>query len=476
MIVGGYDGSGTRGVVTLLQDLDVNMIVEDKGTNDIHAFQIYRGEGWPGLVKRVFNVTHSLNYKINDLPLELQAQSYADLSSMLSNLEVASDVLRKMKEKSNNNKKDKDSTKSTTSISYGFKAPATMLLLPFFQKHLPRGFKYLHIVRDGRDVAFSDNHSPVDKFYNVYMGEKKAQQIESSLEEQDFGYFTRIQIKSIQLWNEWNTQLYEYLLKQMEGNSQTSFDYLILRSEDILNNKYDALLKLANFVGSTKTQHDICCLSKQNVKDIGGVDEGDTGNNNNNPAVEDGDNGRHIFGAADFEEIRGRFHDFAGSNNAGNDRQPPKVWSDIGNWEDIRQKMVQQEQNKNDNQNIIEQPQTRRRLLEEQQHQQQHVVVDSKVRPGSNLHNAEKMGFDQMSRFYNSRHKITEDFHEKPKNVKDRYGKWKHRLEDNTELSVKLHEEGKEALAIFGYEPVKPFMDVQLDAQPCDETVICVDT
>jgi hypothetical protein len=131
--------------------------------------------------------------------------------------------------------------------------------------------------------------------------------------------------------------------------------------------------------------------------------------------------------------------------------------------------MVQQQQNKNDSDQ-----RPRRRLLEEQQQQQHHFVVDSKVRPGSNLNNVKKVGFDQLSRFYNSRHKITEDFHERPRNVKDRYGKWKQRLEGNPELSARLHEEGKEALAIFGYEPVKTFMDVQRDAQPCDETVICV--
>ena len=51
-------------------------------------------------------------------------------------------------------------------VAYGYKAPVSMLLLPFLaQAYQREGFKFLHVVRDGRDIAFSGNQSPVGKFY-----------------------------------------------------------------------------------------------------------------------------------------------------------------------------------------------------------------------------------------------------------------------------------------------------------------------
>jgi hypothetical protein len=51
-------------------------------------------------------------------------------------------------------------------VSYGYKAPVSMLLVPFLREIYSRdGFKFLQVVRDGRDIAFSGNQSPVTKFY-----------------------------------------------------------------------------------------------------------------------------------------------------------------------------------------------------------------------------------------------------------------------------------------------------------------------
>jgi len=49
-------------------------------------------------------------------------------------------------------------------IDYGIKAPVSMLLVPMFREIWGR-MKFIHVVRDGRDIAFSGNQSPVKKFY-----------------------------------------------------------------------------------------------------------------------------------------------------------------------------------------------------------------------------------------------------------------------------------------------------------------------
>ena len=46
-MVGGTDGSGTRSIVALLQSLGVRMVIDDTGTNDVHAAVM---GGWPPVV------------------------------------------------------------------------------------------------------------------------------------------------------------------------------------------------------------------------------------------------------------------------------------------------------------------------------------------------------------------------------------------------------------------------------------------
>jgi hypothetical protein len=443
IIVGGSDGSGTRAFVQILQELGVTMVVEDKGTMDVHAWQLYSGEGWPGLVSRVLNVTHSAIYNLDEIPDNIDAIAYAGLGSLLSSMEVAADVL----------KTTNTGDTPTSDISFGFKAPVSMLLLPFFQRQLP-SFKFIHIVRDGRDVAFSENHSPVDKFYNVY--KSNPDQEERALLDQDFGFDARSRIKAMQLWNAWNKEVYEYGRTHADGKT---FDVLVMRSEDLLDNKYESLLKLADFVGSSRTPHELCCMSRKQAKDIG-VSHGDA-------------DGPHIFEAADFEAIRGRFHGFdKGAGNAPDVRE----WPDTANWEDMRGKMLGQQRPLGHWQ--------RRRLEESEEihplalHSGNvgfpHAVIP-KFRPRDNIRNSKETDFNQLNHFYNRHSNLAKGGFTKPKEVRDRYGKWMQKLEGKPDLSRKLHEEGRDALRIFGYEPERIFMDIKQSSNPCDDNVICPD-
>jgi hypothetical protein len=48
-----------------------------------------------------------------------------------------------------------------------------MLLLPIFSEAWNGvGIKFLHVTRDGRDIAFSGNQSPVRKFYDTYYSQE----------------------------------------------------------------------------------------------------------------------------------------------------------------------------------------------------------------------------------------------------------------------------------------------------------------
>lgn len=57
---------------------------------------------------------------------------------------------------------------SSSDVRWGFKAPVSMLMVPAFNEVVPQGVKFLHVVRDGRDISFSGNQSPVNKFYATH--------------------------------------------------------------------------------------------------------------------------------------------------------------------------------------------------------------------------------------------------------------------------------------------------------------------
>jgi hypothetical protein len=63
LLIGGTDGSGTRAVVDLLRELGAMVVADDKETFDVHANMLYKGKGWPGLVRTVLKQTHGkVNY------------------------------------------------------------------------------------------------------------------------------------------------------------------------------------------------------------------------------------------------------------------------------------------------------------------------------------------------------------------------------------------------------------------------------
>ena len=170
----------------------------------------------------------------------------------------------------------------------------SQLLLPFFRKELS-ALKFLHIVRDGRDVALSNNQSPVEKFYSNYY--EDASDREASMKLDDFGEQTRNRVKAIQLWNDWNKQVYEYGIQNSDGNT---FDVLVMRTEDFLDHPFESLFQLADFVGSPKTPHEICCISLKATKDFGKSDA------NSAPA------GPYVR-IPDYQQIREHFQKFSPS-------------------------------------------------------------------------------------------------------------------------------------------------------------------
>lgn len=277
MIVGGTDGSGTRSVVQTLTDLGASIVSEDPETFDIHADLV---GGWPPIVKPVLHDVKNLQYQMATLSPRTRTFMTSAIERLLAQVKA-------------------DSTKPTShrlavggrlptpanveahKIAYGFKAPVAMTLLPLWTHFLPNCV-FIHVVRDGRDIAFSVNQGPVDKFYNdFYKG------INNQFD---------LPIKAIKLWSDWNSDIYEYSLQyyqqlSYQKESIKSFGYHLIHTEDLIqdNNipiKFNTIYHLAKFIGSTLSNDQLCCLAKRNVQFMGSHDrtpiERKQHNNNNN--------------------------------------------------------------------------------------------------------------------------------------------------------------------------------------------------
>merc|ERR1711988_642640 len=227
------------------------MAVDDTGTMDVHG-QEMKG-GWPPSVTKVLKATHSGNYEVNEFPISLKEEILTDLNKFFSTKS------RSMRSK----------VKKTSKIDWGFKAPVSMLLVPFFHhmtSESKQGLKFLHMIRDGRDLAFSGNQSPVRKFYDTFYDGN------SNVDKNEDGA-----LKAIRLWSDWNTEVETWSSSHVDGET---FDYLKIRTEDLVHpdTKYDAYKRIADFVGSPYTDEQICCMVEQPNKFMGSHSTSQGGN------------------------------------------------------------------------------------------------------------------------------------------------------------------------------------------------------
>lgn len=137
-------------------------------------------------------------------------------------------------------------------MKYAFKAPVAMTLVPWWLQAADK-LMFLHVLRDGRDIAFSANQGPVNKFFGPMYGKvKQGVQVPTGA----------VSAKAIKLWADWNNGLRvwaEEKMQQLAGRGkwegkQQQFDYLAVRIEHLVDPsdvvRLDAIAHLAKFVGS----------------------------------------------------------------------------------------------------------------------------------------------------------------------------------------------------------------------------------
>jgi hypothetical protein len=113
--------------------------------------------------------------------------------------------------------------------AWGWKAPRTIFVFPFVHELLP-GMKAIHLVRDGRDMAYSRNDNQVAA-YSPQLLDGSEQELPSPL-------------RSILFWSRVNLAAARY------GERNLGASYLRLRYEDLCADPRRAVAEMLDFLGS----------------------------------------------------------------------------------------------------------------------------------------------------------------------------------------------------------------------------------
>lgn len=116
---------------------------------------------------------------------------------------------------------------SDQSIKWGWKNSRSMFFLPFFHTLYP-AMKFIHIVRDGRDMAFSEKVSKLLRYAKFFSNDTWDSML--------------IPHRSILFWKATNIAIASFGESRMPGN------YLKIRFEDLCENPYGIVKILLKFL------------------------------------------------------------------------------------------------------------------------------------------------------------------------------------------------------------------------------------
>ena len=98
---------------------------------------------------------HTLNYNPTDLPFNIQKSVSSWLHQIVNKVNHDLNKVASSKTAGGGTLRTPPGSRASR-VKVGFKAPVSMTLLPYFV-HLYPKVMFLHVLRDGRDIAFSSN-------------------------------------------------------------------------------------------------------------------------------------------------------------------------------------------------------------------------------------------------------------------------------------------------------------------------------
>jgi Sulfotransferase family len=111
---------------------------------------------------------------------------------------------------------------------WGWKEPRSIFIVPFLASSLPR-MRFLHVVRDGRDVAFSKNQNQPRKHAGAFLGTEPSEPDAPPC--------------AIELWNAVNLEAAE------AGERMLGERYMRIRYEDLCSDPETVIAEVLAFLG-----------------------------------------------------------------------------------------------------------------------------------------------------------------------------------------------------------------------------------
>lgn len=117
-----------------------------------------------------------------------------------------------------------------TDSHWGWKAPRSIYLLPFLHRQLP-GLKFIHVLRDGRDMVLSANQNQLRKHGAAILSWRER-------------LFSSMPERAMLLWGRVNVRAAEF------GEMHLRENYLRVRFEDLCAKPVETTAHIMNFLGA----------------------------------------------------------------------------------------------------------------------------------------------------------------------------------------------------------------------------------
>lgn len=200
IVIGATGGSGTRVVARLAQLAGYDLGSEVNEASDALAFRLFH-DRW---------INHFVRAQHRNICLSKKetAQMAADFHGAIE--------------------RHLSRSAAGTETRWGWKAPRSIYLLPFLQAQFP-SLKFIHVLRDGRDMAFSKNRNQL---------RKHGAQVLSWRER----WFNTEPVRSILLWARVNLGASAF------GETRLPEAYLPVRFEDLCGKPVETTARIMRFL------------------------------------------------------------------------------------------------------------------------------------------------------------------------------------------------------------------------------------
>jgi hypothetical protein len=128
---------------------------------------------------------------------------------------------------------------------WGWKAPRTILILPFVHE-LFAGMRAIHLVRDGRDMAYSRNQQQMRRHAPQLLEAEHNAATEP--------------VRSIAFWARVNLAAARY------GERELGSNYLRMRYEDICDDPSSAVVELLDFIDSPASRESMQRVAVEKIR------------------------------------------------------------------------------------------------------------------------------------------------------------------------------------------------------------------